>query len=238
MPASSWSPVPCCSPPCGCSSCATCPTARAFGPGPFSPTRSDLLDAFAPRAAQALAFLLVFGLVGGWLLAGRMLAPLTRITDATRRAASGSLSHRIELEGRQRRVPRARRQLRRHARPARGARRRAAAVRGQRLPRAAHPAGDHPDTPRRRPQGSEPRPGRARRPPPRRQRPGDRPHRGAAPAQPRRPAILHPRARRPVPAGRGGHRDAPAARREARRHHRDLRRHHPDRSGRPRSCCR
>jgi two-component system sensor histidine kinase VanS len=47
-----------------------------------------------------LAFLLVFGLLGGWLLAGRMLAPLTRITDATRMAATGSLSHRIELEGR------------------------------------------------------------------------------------------------------------------------------------------
>src|SRR2546425_1743681 len=30
-----------------------------------------------------------------------MLAPLTRITDATRVAATGSLSHRIELEGRQ-----------------------------------------------------------------------------------------------------------------------------------------
>jgi two-component system, OmpR family, sensor histidine kinase VanS len=69
-------------------------------PGPSIPNRSDLLDAFAPRAAQALAFLLVFGLVGGWILAGRMLAPLTRITDATRMAASGSLSHRIDLEGR------------------------------------------------------------------------------------------------------------------------------------------
>ena len=64
------------------------------------PIRSDLLRAFAPRAAAVLAFLLVFGLVGGWLLAGRMLAPLTRITDATRMAANGSLSHRIELEGR------------------------------------------------------------------------------------------------------------------------------------------
>jgi two-component system, OmpR family, sensor histidine kinase VanS len=72
-----------------------------FAPGPSSPTRSELLDAFAPRAAQALAFLLVFGLVGGWFLAGRMLAPLTRITNATRRAATGSLAHRIELEGRQ-----------------------------------------------------------------------------------------------------------------------------------------
>jgi two-component system, OmpR family, sensor histidine kinase VanS len=65
----------------------------------FVPNRSDLMDAFAPRAAAALAFLLVFGLLGGWLLAGRMLAPLTRITDATRRAANGSLSHRIRLQG-------------------------------------------------------------------------------------------------------------------------------------------
>src|SRR3954465_3800767 len=68
--------------------------------GPFVPNRSDLLDAFAPRAAAVLAFLLVFGLVGGWLLAGRMLSPLGRITDATRFAADGSLSHRIRLEGR------------------------------------------------------------------------------------------------------------------------------------------
>ena len=57
------------------------------------------LRSFAPKAAMALAFLLVVGLLGGWLLAGRMLAPLTRITDATRRAATGSLSHRIRLPG-------------------------------------------------------------------------------------------------------------------------------------------
>jgi two-component system sensor histidine kinase VanS len=69
-------------------------------PGPF-PIRSNLLHVFAPRAAAVLAFLLVFGLVGGWLLAGRMLAPLTRITDATRTAATGSLAHRIQLPGRQ-----------------------------------------------------------------------------------------------------------------------------------------
>jgi two-component system, OmpR family, sensor histidine kinase VanS len=59
-----------------------------------------LLRTFAPAAAIVLAFLLVFGLLGGWLLAGRMLGPLTRITDATRMAANGSLSHRIELPGR------------------------------------------------------------------------------------------------------------------------------------------
>jgi two-component system sensor histidine kinase VanS len=68
-------------------------------PGVF-PIRSNLLHVFAPRAAAVLAFLLVFGLLGGWLLAGRMLAPLARITEATRMAANGSLSHRIELEGR------------------------------------------------------------------------------------------------------------------------------------------
>ena len=64
------------------------------------PIRSSLQDAFAPKAAAVLAVLLVFGLVGGWVLAGRMLAPLTRITDATRKAARGSLSHRIRLPGR------------------------------------------------------------------------------------------------------------------------------------------
>jgi two-component system sensor histidine kinase VanS len=64
-------------------------------------SHSDLVRDFAPIAAVVMTFLLVFGLLGGWILAGRMLEPLTRITDATRLAATGSLSHRIELEGRQ-----------------------------------------------------------------------------------------------------------------------------------------
>jgi two-component system sensor histidine kinase VanS len=64
------------------------------------PTQSNLLHAFAPAAAVVLAFLLVFGLLGGWFLSGRMLAPLTRVTDATRIAGTGSLSHRIHLPGR------------------------------------------------------------------------------------------------------------------------------------------
>ena len=68
--------------------------------GAFVPGRSPTQRAFGQAAVAVLAFLLVFGLVGGWILAGRMLAPLTRITDATRMAAKGSLSHRIELEGR------------------------------------------------------------------------------------------------------------------------------------------
>ena len=65
-----------------------------------SPGRGGLLRDFAPAAAILAVFLLVFGLLGGWLLAGRMLAPLTRITDAARTATTGSLSHRIQLPGR------------------------------------------------------------------------------------------------------------------------------------------
>jgi two-component system sensor histidine kinase VanS len=83
---------------------------RGVPAGTFVPNLSDLLRAFDPHnfgprvfgqaAAAVLAFLLVFGLLGGWILAGRVLAPLTRITDATRTAANGSLSHRIRLQGR------------------------------------------------------------------------------------------------------------------------------------------
>ena len=68
--------------------------------GAFAPGRSLTQRAFGQAAAAVLAVLLVFGLLGGWILAGRMLAPLTRITDATRMAANGSLSHRIRLPGR------------------------------------------------------------------------------------------------------------------------------------------
>ena len=65
-----------------------------------SPGRGGLLRDFAPAAAIALVALLLVGLLGGWLLAGRVLAPLTRITDATRTAGTGALSHRIALPGR------------------------------------------------------------------------------------------------------------------------------------------
>jgi two-component system, OmpR family, sensor histidine kinase VanS len=76
---------------------------RGVHPGVIFIVRShaDLLRYFAPIAAIVMTFLLVFGLVGGWFLAGRMLVPLTYITNATRAAADGSLSHRIALEGRQ-----------------------------------------------------------------------------------------------------------------------------------------
>ena len=67
----------------------------------ISPNRYLLSRIFGTAAAIALSVLLVVGLIGGWLLAGRMLAPVTRIADAARLAAKGSLSHRIRLAGRQ-----------------------------------------------------------------------------------------------------------------------------------------
>lgn len=67
--------------------------------GLFVPNRSDLIRAFIPAASAAMLVLLALGLVGGWLIAGRMLAPLDRIGRAARLAAQGSLSHRVALTG-------------------------------------------------------------------------------------------------------------------------------------------
>jgi two-component system sensor histidine kinase VanS len=59
-----------------------------------------MFKSFAPAAAAAMAVLVVFGLVGGWFLAGRMLAPVDRMSEAVRLVGEGSLSHRVELPGR------------------------------------------------------------------------------------------------------------------------------------------
>ena len=155
--------------------------------------RSDPLHGFGSVAAIVLAFLLVFGLLGGWLLAGRMLAPLTRITDATRMAANGSLSHRIRLEGRTDEF----RELadafdtmlaRLEAQVAEQQRFGANASHELRTPLAITQT--LLDVARNDPNRDE---RRAHRPSPRRQHAGDRPHRSTAPARPRRPAVLHPR---------------------------------------------
>jgi two-component system, OmpR family, sensor histidine kinase VanS len=76
------------------------PDGSLYTTGDLWVNRSVILRSFAPFVVVTLAVLLVVGLAGGWLLAGRMLTPLTRITDATRMAANGSLSHRIWLPGR------------------------------------------------------------------------------------------------------------------------------------------
>ncbi|WP_405069358.1 HAMP domain-containing histidine kinase [Kribbella sp. NBC_01510] len=63
------------------------------------PSRGDILHLVVTLSGWALGFLAIAGLVGGWFLAGRMLKPLQEITAAARKAASGSLDHRIGLTG-------------------------------------------------------------------------------------------------------------------------------------------
>lgn len=65
----------------------------------FVPNRSDLIRAFIPAAVVMMLVLLAIGVGGGWIIAGRMLAPLDRIGRAAQLAAQGSLSHRVDLEG-------------------------------------------------------------------------------------------------------------------------------------------
>lgn len=57
------------------------------------------MNAFTPVAVIVIAFLLIFGVVGGWFLAGRMVRPLNRMADAAHRVSLGALSDRIHLDG-------------------------------------------------------------------------------------------------------------------------------------------
>lgn len=68
--------------------------------GGWVPNRANLLEVFVKYSWWALGLLVVFGLAGGWALAGIVLRPLDRITDAARRARDGELDHRIALPGR------------------------------------------------------------------------------------------------------------------------------------------
>ncbi|WIE62557.1 HAMP domain-containing sensor histidine kinase [Curtobacterium sp. MCLR17_032] len=64
------------------------------------PNRHDLVRAFVPPTVGALVVLLAAGLGGGWLLAGRVLAPLRRLQAATGLVGRGSFSYRVRLPGR------------------------------------------------------------------------------------------------------------------------------------------
>jgi two-component system sensor histidine kinase VanS len=76
------------------------PTGAIFVPGGgWAPNRNDLIEVFVRYAWWAIGGLVVFGLVGGWLLAGAMLRPLGRITEVARRARDGELSRRVRLPG-------------------------------------------------------------------------------------------------------------------------------------------
>ncbi len=74
--------------------------------GPAQPTTSiaittanDFLDNLLIASLLALFAMAVLGGAAGWVVAGRIVRPLSEIGSAARRAASGALDHRVGLSG-------------------------------------------------------------------------------------------------------------------------------------------
>jgi signal transduction histidine kinase len=61
--------------------------------------RSTALDHLILYSSLGLAVATLLALVAGWIIAGRILRPVHRITAAARAASEQNLSHRIALEG-------------------------------------------------------------------------------------------------------------------------------------------
>ena len=96
----------------------------------------------------ALGLLFLASLGVGWVVAGRVLAPIDRITGVARDIQATDLSRRIALAGPARRAEGPGRHLRRDARPARRRVREPAALHPGGVARAAQPARGHPHQPR------------------------------------------------------------------------------------------
>lgn len=65
----------------------------------WAPNRTDLIRAFVPAASGGLLALIVVSVLGGWLLAGRVLRPLAIMADTARAVGDGDLGARIALPG-------------------------------------------------------------------------------------------------------------------------------------------
>ncbi|MFI2752865.1 sensor histidine kinase [Cellulomonas sp. P22] len=63
-------------------------------------SRGEILDAVVRACGIALVVLTAVGACGGWILAGRVLRPLTDLNSAAQAAAAGDLSHRISAHPR------------------------------------------------------------------------------------------------------------------------------------------
>lgn len=63
-------------------------------------SRQEVLEAVVVASGIILAALFVIGIIGGWVLTGRVLRPLRYINEAAQIAAAGRLDHRIHLSGR------------------------------------------------------------------------------------------------------------------------------------------
>jgi two-component system sensor histidine kinase VanS len=68
--------------------------------GGWAPNRSNLMEVFLRYAGWAFIGLVLFGLIGGWLLAGVVLRPVGQMTRVTRQVRDGLYETRIALSGR------------------------------------------------------------------------------------------------------------------------------------------
>ncbi|OZB88959.1 MAG: hypothetical protein B7X41_05400, partial [Microbacterium sp. 14-71-5] len=66
----------------------------------WAPNRTDIIRAFVPPATWAFLGLIALGVLGGWILAGRVLRPLTAIGATAQAVSDGDLDARIALPGR------------------------------------------------------------------------------------------------------------------------------------------
>ena len=156
-----------------------------------------------------MAIMTAISIALGWLVAGRVLRPLRAMTATTRQISERNLNERLALSG-------PRDELKDLADTIDGvlARLESHVAEQQRFAANASHELRTPlsltqtllDVARQDPNHGE---RRTCRPPPRGQHASDRPHRSIAPAQPRRPTVLHPGTRRPIPDGRRSHRNAP-----------------------------
>lgn len=62
-------------------------------------TRDDVLETLLAASLISCVVIAVLGSVVGWVVSGRVLRPLSRITDAARQASHGALDYRVGLEG-------------------------------------------------------------------------------------------------------------------------------------------
>ncbi len=63
-------------------------------------SREEILDSLLALSAAALGVMAVVGVVGGWVVAGRVLRPLQALNHAARTAGGGDLQYRIAMPGR------------------------------------------------------------------------------------------------------------------------------------------
>lgn len=67
---------------------------------PVNTSRGEILDTLVELSLWIMLGFLVLGLLGGWLLSGRVLRPLRALEAGARRITDGDLDHRIALERR------------------------------------------------------------------------------------------------------------------------------------------